>query len=107
MVQLAIKITRGAGGLSISPLLTVRGFVRNDSPVFALFDHYAVPWSECNLAEYMDYASARMLQLFADGAGSPYDVNEDGQTILHVRIDLLFTQCQLTTYFASILPSLA
>lgn len=92
MLQLAIKITRGAGGLSISPLLTLRGFVRNDSPVFALFDYDALRLHRCHPADYMDYTSARMLQLFADGAGSPYDVNENGETILHVRIDLLFAQ---------------
>ena len=106
MLQLAIRITRGAGGFSISPLLTLRGFVRNDSPIFALYDSPDLFRPECNLEEYMDYASARMLQLFADGAGSPYDVNEDGETILHVRTDLLFAQYQLTTYFARVFSGL-
>jgi len=97
-----MKITRGAGGLSISPLLTLRGFVRNDSPVFALFDYGTLLQHEYNLGEYMDYASTRMLQHFADGAGSPYDVNEEGETILHVRTDLLFAKYQLTASFASV-----
>jgi len=50
----------------------------------------------------MDYASTRMLQHFADGAGSPYDVNEEDETILHVRTDLLFAKYQLTASFASV-----
>ena len=75
--------------------------MRDDSPVFALFQPYALHQHNRNLGEYMDYASTRMLQLFADGAGSPYDVNEDGETILHVRTGLLFDQYQLI-YFASI-----
>jgi len=66
MLQLAIKVTQGAGGLSINPLLTIRGFVHNDSPVFALFHDYNLRQYEDNIAEYMDYASARMLQLFRE-----------------------------------------
>jgi hypothetical protein len=89
-VKLAIQATRGAGGLSVSPLLTLRGFVRKDSPVFALFYDDAIYQHREDIGMYMDYASKRMLQLFRDGSASPYDVDEHGETILHVGKILSF-----------------
>jgi hypothetical protein len=84
-IRLAIKATRGAGGLSLSPLLTLRGYVREESPISELFGRppywYKFPK---NLGDYLDHASSRMLQLFQEGGASPYDVDKSGSTILHV-----------------------
>ena len=87
-VKLGMKLSRNAGNLSIGPLLTFRGVVRNDSPVFALFTSDASNQHKSDLGEYMDYASKRMLQLFNDKESRchPYDVNEKGQTVLHVGV---------------------
>lgn len=93
-VKLAIKATRGARGFSISPLLIFRGIVRGDSPVFALFSWHAIEKHLEDFGMYMDNASARMLQLFRDGSASPYDVNELGQTILHVGDNLSFAHAR-------------
>jgi hypothetical protein len=94
-LKLAMNITRGAGGLSISPLLSVRGFIRDNSPIFALFELFFLDpdyqrMYGSNLTKYLDYASTRMLQLFNEGCGSPYDVDMDGNTILHVSACLHF-----------------
>lgn len=85
-MKLAMKVTRGAGGFSISPTLTLQGFVRNDSPIFELFTGSAIREHEGSFGEYLDYASTRMLQLFSDGCGSPYDVDWAGRTVLHVSL---------------------
>jgi hypothetical protein len=87
-LELGIKLTRDAGNLSIGPLLTLRGMVRNDSQVFALFVGGTVNEHKDDLGEYMDYASKRMLQLFNDKESRchPYDVDENGQTVLHVGV---------------------
>jgi hypothetical protein len=95
-IKLAMKVTRGAGGLSISPLLCVRGFVRKDSPVFALFHHNNIDYDD--LGNYMDYASTRMLQLFNDGSGSPYDLDIIYGTILDVSDILPFAGSKLIRY---------
>jgi len=88
-IRLAIKATRGAGGLSLSPLLTLRGFVREESPISELFGRppywYQFPK---NLGDYLDHASSRMLQLFQEGGASPYDVDKSGSTILHVSANV-------------------
>lgn len=84
MIKMAIKVTRGAGGLSISPLLTIRGFVPHDSPVFALFDMWTLEKHRDDIGSYLDYTCTRMLQHFGDGDGSPYDVSQRGSTLLHV-----------------------
>ena len=87
-LRLGVKLTRDAGNLSIGPLLTLRGVVRNDSPVFALFTCTTVHQHKRGLGEYMDYASKRMLQLFNDKASHchPGDVDEYGRTVLHVGV---------------------
>lgn len=98
-IKLAMKATRGAGGLSVSPLLTLRGLERNDSPVFALFSWDAVHPHREDIGMYMDYASARTLQLFRDGRASPYDVDEHGRTILHVGNNFTLSKWRLTLYY--------
>jgi len=87
-LKVGVKLTRDAGNLSIGPLLTLRGVVRNDSPVFALFNRVTVNRHKYELREYMDYAAKRMLQLFNDKGSQchPYDVDEDGRTVLHVGV---------------------
>lgn len=84
-----MTVSWGTGGLSIGALLNPRGVVRIDSPVFALFGYSVLQQHRDNIGEYMDYACTRMLQLFHGvgghgPAGSPYDVNKYGRTILHV-----------------------
>jgi len=83
-VTLAVKATRGAGGLSISPLLTLRGFVRETSPVFDLFNYPNLPSDLGSADHYFHYASTRMLQLFSEGSASPFDRDIGGYTILRV-----------------------
>jgi len=99
-LKLGMKLTRDAGNLSIGPLLTLRGVVQNDSPVFALFTSYSINQHKDDLGEYMDYASTRMLQLFNDKKSlcHPYDVNENGQTVLHVGDKRVISRQKLIVY---------
>ena len=99
-LKLGMKLTRDAGNLSIGPLFTLRGVAQNDSPVFALFTRDASDRHKDDLGEYMDYASKRMLQLFDDKKSRchPYDVNENGQTILHVGAKRVISGQKLIVY---------
>ena len=99
-LKLGMKLSRDAGNLSIGPLLTLRGVVRNDSPVFALFTRGIIYFHKDDLGGYMDYASKRMLQLFNDKESRchPYDVDENGQTVLHVGVKRAISGQKLIVY---------
>lgn len=85
IISLSISITRGAGGLSISPNLSFCATVSKDSPAFALFNDekfYAI-------AKTKDYShfkviTHRLSTLFREQKASPSDVLASGDTLLHV-----------------------
>ena len=82
----------GAGGLSISPSLTIRGFVFDKSPAFALLDGYSDSWEPIRPVETISvkiYETIENLgRLFAEGKASPSDVDSKGDTLMHVGLRL-------------------
>lgn len=84
-VQASISLTKGAGGTSLSPNMTFRCLVADDSPAFALMRH---PWSwniSVNDIETLVNQQVRSLrQMFQDHKASPYDIDLCGNTLLHV-----------------------
>lgn len=112
-IRVLIAIDRGAGGISINhTTLDTARIVSNDSQAFKL-----VKWNEAfdegkikNIVELDKYLrdSYKELQLlFDDGNASPYDVDELGNTLLHVRICvmLLSSSTSLTSFSAGCKPS--
>ena len=95
-LEASISITRGAGGLSISPNLRCARLVSRDSPAFKLVDHLdrecyeLLPKDMGKLEASLDISIHRLALLFRDGKASPYDVDLEGRTLLHVRV-LCFT----------------
>ena len=82
-VQFALNVTWGAGGASISPMLSVQCLVRSGSPAFALFEGLDLVE---NYEKYFSYAFSQVIQLFHKGKASPYDITEDGLNLIHARI---------------------
>ena len=84
-VQASISLTKGAGGTSLSPNITFRCLVAEDSPAFALMRH---PWPQyisSNDIEAVVYQRVHSLrQMFQDCKASPYDIDIYGNTLLHV-----------------------
>lgn len=95
-LEASISITRGAGGLSISPNLRCARLVSRDSPAFKLVDdlsqkfYVLTPEDMGGLEALVDISIHGLALLFRDGKASPYDVDPEGGTLLHVRV-LCFT----------------
>lgn len=95
-LEASISITRGAGGLSLSPNLRCARLVSRDSPAFKLVDHLdwefnvLPPKDIGELEALVDISIHGLALLFRDGKASPYDVDLEGRTLLHVRV-LCFT----------------
>lgn len=96
--QASISITRGAGGFSISPTLTFGPVVPSSSAVFSVFDfgHWdSVTDTQQRLKAFVK----KSRQLFQDGKASPFDVDEDGNSLLHVNMSLLLVMLSLLKRF--------
>ena len=82
----SMSMKYGAGGLSLSPNLTLRGMMREDSPAFRLFDW--VEWKDCrtlpDAIAKMDQSSLRLRQMFDEGIASPFDLDRRGNSLIWV-----------------------
>ncbi|KAG4421719.1 hypothetical protein IFR04_005095 [Cadophora malorum] len=90
-IAATFSATRGPGGLAISPQLTLRAVVPDDSPAFSLLKFVPCRDDEGQSPDIMDHAKWVLYQLnllFEDGKASPMDVTQDGRTLLHM-IDLM------------------
>ena len=84
-VQASVSLTTGAGGTALSQNLRLKCLVPYDSPAFALIKQ---PFpNDMTFDDLKIVASQRvqiLRQMFQDGKASPYDVDIDGDTLLHV-----------------------
>lgn len=84
-VQTSISLTKGAGGTSLSPNMTFRCLVADDSPAFALMRD---PWtwnkSVNDIETVVNQRVQSLRQMFQDRKASPYDIDMYGNTLLHV-----------------------
>lgn len=86
-VQASFSITIGAGGQSISPEITFRARVPSDAPAFATLRNLYCKVSDGeSLVPCLEPTLQQLAGLFRRGEASVTDVNERGQTLLHVRI---------------------
>lgn len=99
-IEASISITRGAGGLSISPSLRCARVVPRNSPAFALVSpswrSFSSKWGQCiksssDLDALLDVNTHKLELLFRTGKASPCDVDLAGNTLLHVRVTLFST----------------
>ncbi|KAL5337388.1 hypothetical protein BJX70DRAFT_399691 [Aspergillus crustosus] len=91
-VQAVMMLTRGAGGLAISPMIRVQAVVSPHSPAFSFLRHAA--WSDCRSAPELNSLVERvqttLLRMFDDGRAAPTDRLQDGMTIFHGLFSLYF-----------------
>lgn len=84
-LQASISFTRGAGGFSISPTVSFSALVPSDSPVFRLLEFgFSSRTSVQDMSRSFDVRIGQILHLFESRKASPYDVDQDGNTMLHV-----------------------
>ncbi len=96
-IEVSIAIKRGAGGLSIGPKLQCAQVVPHDSPAFRLIEFDQVLfWHNCpinNMTQWDAFLHSKIKGLesmFSAGKASPYDVDLNGNTLLHVRSFLCY-----------------
>ncbi len=91
VIQAAISMTRGAGGFSISPMLAFNPIVSSGTGAFKIMD--IIRYSFQNIPPLVDMQATftsqkqQLLRLYQEGKASPRDIDEDGNTVLHVRLD--------------------
>ena len=91
-VRATVSITSGAGGFSISPCLNFRALVSNRSPAFKLLDSKTLythfvrtpPSRTSEVCDYFESTLQQIYELFQDKVASPTDINECGETLIHV-----------------------
>ena len=82
-------MTRGAGGWSISPF-SCYNVVPATAPAFTLLQHLLPnidldsPTCATKTEDGLDICTKALVRLYSEGKASPYDVNQYGNTILHV-----------------------
>lgn len=89
-VQASITVTRGAGGLSISPKLTFSPIVPSNSPVFQVFTVASRIDGYYDVRTHLYTIVKTLERLFDKGKASPYDRDEQGDSLLHVDAAFLF-----------------
>ena len=101
----SIRISKQAGIFSISPSLTLRGVVNGSSPAFALLKnleklyrtygsfHMRINITRCE--KQTSLLSRSLLRLLKEGAASPYEVDENGRTLLHNALSCANTSSYL------------
>ena len=99
-IEATISITRGAGGYSISPGLRCAYVVPASNPAFKLlyrlhelyraYALYGIDIEKVKMS--LETGIQDLTRLFSDGKASPYDVDLDGKTLLHVRLTMFATR---------------
>lgn len=90
VVEVSVSLTRGAGGFSISPNLTLKSMIRDNSPAFDLFpeSHGFTFASQRGLsgafAAHTDRCLQQLKEIYSGGEASPYDIDYNGRTVLQV-----------------------
>ena len=85
IARVSMSMKYGAGGLSLSPNLTLRG-MREDSPAFELFSR--AEWEACHTVAdataKMNQVLLRLQQMFDSGIASPFDLDPEGNSLIWV-----------------------
>ena len=87
MIDYTFSITSGAGGFAISPQLTVirMGHVYHSQAIFVIAELLSsMSFEEEGVCDLIEDAIEKLRGLFCAGDASPFDVDQDGRTLLHV-----------------------
>ena len=92
-IEASISIKRGAGGSSISPVLQC-AYVGHDKAALQLIDlkflepYYSGMYHDelRHVEESLNSRIQKLQRLFEAGKASPYDVDLEGNTLLHVSV---------------------
>ncbi|KAL2813065.1 hypothetical protein BDW59DRAFT_167633 [Aspergillus cavernicola] len=80
-IRVMMTLTRGAGGLAISPMIQLQSVVSYQSPAFKLMAQ--VIRKESNMDTLLEDLKTSLLRMFCEGKAAPTDCLPDGSTLLH------------------------
>lgn len=87
-IEAALSMTRGYGGFSISPILSFGRIVPSGSGSFKIFDigfndakEFAV-----DICATFEFRKREVLRLYRERKASPGDIDENGNTVMHVSL---------------------
>lgn len=83
-VNFMMTLTRGAGALSISPILQFHSVVANDFPAFKLLRDMKTEFNRERDHKVLERAQKALLQMLREKKAAPTDRLADGSTLLHV-----------------------
>ncbi|KAL8723584.1 MAG: hypothetical protein Q9225_000126 [Loekoesia sp. 1 TL-2023] len=86
IARVTMSMKYGAGGLSLSPNLTLRGIKREDSPASRLFDN--AEWegslTAADATAKITQTSLRLQQMFDERVASPFELDQEGNSLVWV-----------------------
>lgn len=89
-IHAAMSMTRGSGGFSLSPALTFNYVVPSNTGQFKLLNSslgYALRWAPAaDVRTAFEFRRRELLRLYQEGKASPSDVDENGETVMHVSL---------------------
>ena len=96
-IEAALSMTRGYGGFSISPVLSFNIVVPSDTGPFKIlgFCFNNGTFSAADMRATFEFKIRELVQLYQDRKASPGDIDENGNTIMHVSLPWIHT-CPLT-----------
>jgi hypothetical protein len=97
-IQITLHITKGAGGLAISPNLVFRATVPTDAPIFRLLSDTKDVLKSETVGITLENTQRKLFELLREGKGSWSDTLPNGDTILHVRIHLIESPKQRSSF---------
>ena len=91
-IQASFTMTRGHGGFSISPTLAFNPIVSSDALAFKAIDiSFLNITSSTEMQEMFAFRKQALSCLYLEGKASPRDIDEEGNTVLHVSF--LMQEC--------------
>lgn len=85
-VNVMMTLTRGAGALSISPIIQFRPVVANDSPAFRLLNEARDHANGVNSCEVLHRTRDALVRMIQEREVAPTEQLADGTTLLHVSV---------------------
>jgi hypothetical protein len=83
-VAASFSLTRGAGGFSIAPYLSIHIPVSRNSPAFRTMFFYPLMSKSLDPADFVDNTIELLKHLFEEQQASPSDTTPDGESLVDV-----------------------
>lgn len=102
-VAASFSLTRGAGGFSIAPCLSISVPVSKNSPAFRTMFFYPLMAKSLDPAQFVDNTIELLKYLFEERQASPADTTSDGESLVDVGEFTFFSSLNTNLYLGRVL----